>query len=1508
MSDNGGFTSAPQTGLEGTPEPQTGLEGTPEPQTGLEGTVEPAYQTQDPAFRRHEDSLIEARVSGYTWPEIDDHLSRGMAAATDEGYTPREIDQFLGRGTPEDGAKSLEDEWRSRLAKDEGTARTIADAHTDVAVTPLEGPTAARIAQHADQDAPEPIMPGPDHETPPSGIATDDRAARTAYADALAAGQVRTPQDFAERYMGAAWSAADAAGIDPDPHALTRAAGELAGTLPSNEQLIDTAIHISDLVSTGDIAITKTNIVNEWANGTPLADIAKDATADPGYAAQLTRDDVPPNVLGDLAGALKDMGAGIVTGFAYPDEEFQARYNTHQERILEALRQGPPPGAVEQFAATLTRAITDAGAGVINAFLAQPETFRKVIAGEGVTLEEAMTTAGLMASGPLVRGHGLPVAEPEILPPLPRARLTDRAPGGLPGGTGPVIEPEIGPHYTPGQAEPYKPGQLLKLPPPPDMPIIDLERPLGEPPKMVSPADAMRETPTEFTVAHADAQELSSVPMEQRAERAAPAKYTFHEDIGDLDLPSEGRWVGEIHRNGEPVAGLDIIKTGDHAHIESISSDLYADVAQGTPNILGPREIRQMARAYFEANPEINAISGLRVSGARNLDGKIAGADANADVIVTRKMVMGKNATIPEPDPKTVLDLAEGYDMAKGLAQHFYGLVGDTLKDTSGSLNLRWRTPAEKAFHDQFSQDRDVMQRILIPSLMRGVKNDVLLARMAADYFPKMAPHVNEFAKASRRGDGPAMMASEIGKFVDNYENGNWSNMGNSKLGPVASFLSSIATHGEARTQQAINDGLLDRQTIIQNWFKHLWKDPHGHNWDQNFGVGSGREGDTSAQQQRTIPKYSDGLRRGISPMFDNPIEQALYGEHLREYYLNALDAVKQAMDAGVAYWAKGPRTPGDIQLDGIAARSRVSAQQNLPLGSTGPTNLEHLYARPGFAHGYNNALSTGMNAHPTSASLYNRLLWMSNATTALKLLWPGFHYQTLGGASWAHGFAGMIEAAGRGQFLKAFGLAGKLAAPVISAATFTVAGAPVAASIGAFAVASSAFDTWVGFRDVYKYTHGIADPIVDMANATGLRLTSRQDVYHVGAEAFTRVAAKGGFDPIRGKWDVKGGMQEIVREIGRDIEAAMGDPRYEGPGQRIAKALYRVPINLPLKEAGRAMQTATSPFFDYIIPAQKMGAFHSRYKSYLDANPFASDDEKWFAGRQITRSIEHNFGELNQDTRFGPKMVKQIANTSMLSVGWKYGTEVGFLTALGIDPERGARMIGKWSRPQAVYYLPLIGLIAGYGLNNTMRQIAYGQPPPWETGTMAHDLINFRTGGADKYGDPQRGMIPTELKEAYDQAKIVLLSIWSPKDAPKAIGDYAFGAMNPFWQLMRTTFDTGTDPIGKSAMDRPGGYVATVQATLGPIVWDALQTVPHLGDRLDAFDKFMGTREAAGWNSDFDAFLQRLESWHQRNMKAEQSRENKENGIPPAGRKRAPGHGGNHTAPVGPNSPNWGR
>ncbi len=91
--------------------------------------------------------------------------------------------------------------------------------------------------------------------------------------------------------------------------------------------------------------------------------------------------------------------------------------------------------------------------------------------------------------------------------------------------------------------------------------------------------------------------------------------------------------------------------------------------------------------------------------------------------------------------------------------------------------------------------------------------------------------------------------------------------------------------------------------------------------------------------------------------------------------------------------------------------------------------------------------------------------------------------------------------------------------------------------------------------------------------------------------------------------------------------------------------------------------------------------------------------------------------------------------------------------------------------------------------------------------------------------------------------------------------------------------------------------------------MWGVLSKDPLIGDRLDAFDKFMGTREAAGWNSDFDKFLSRLDGWHQRNMKAEQARENKENGIAPAPRsKRGAGHGGNHSAVVGPNSPNWGR
>jgi len=1286
-----------------------------------------------------QDGLENARQYGYAWSAIHDHLAQSTLAAMDYGYSENEIDRHLGFNDPSDFEGRTRDSWAKQFASDP-------DLLTELSA------------------------PGPKLDL------TMNPSLRQDYADALLKGDVKGPRDFAERYAAAALNAAhELHGLDAsDNEVLTNRramaaeqARRLALMLPNREDLADGAVALSG----GDpnqAARARQNLLDNWvATGTGIIDAATHAQTDPSFLDRLMGGvgkafhDLGP--LGDL---ISDLGFGIAAGFAFPDEEFRARYGA--DKIAEALRQGPPPNLAEHVTAAITHAVLAPGREYARALLESgPEVVQRVLEGKGFTVEEALDLAFLAltpAAGKYPGGNLPP--NPEILPPLPRTALPPPEPGlpGAPGG--PIIEHEpIGP--------------LIKLPPMPPLEVIDPLAPLGTPRQLISPKEALGPVPAEERTINAAAQELSDIPI---AEREAKL---------------------------QKLAALEVENQAPEGGGTFFQRILQQQIDRG--------EITPQAAARIE-----------------------------------------------EPTPQHLTELAEGYDAAKSLFQHFYGILGEVLKDESGAL--RWRTPDQQAFWDTFARSRDIAHRILIPNIMRGVKNDVLLSRMMDSYRGDIAPHVNEFARASRAGDGMAMIDSEIGKFLGYVENRNWGGvLRNSKLQPLADALAAIAQHGEKMMRDAKAEGLIDDVNIIDNWYKHLWKDPKGPNWENLMAhYGMGKQGSGSFLGERSWPTMYDGMKLGVSPMFDNPIDQALFGEHQRSYYLNALRSIKQAKAEGQVYYAYRPDKPGDIALDGV--RNEVSAG-----------GILRLYGEPGFARAYNNMLSQGANAYPLAASTYQRLLWAGNMSTAIKLLWPGFHMRVMGIGTLASGFAQGMDEVGRGEFLKALGSFGKVAV------------APV----------QIVDNLWVGFRSIYRYNRDMKDPVLDLITEAGLRVTPRQSIYHVGAESLTETMKRGGFIPTQGKWDVVGGVQEIVRTIGRDIQATGGDPRVEGSLYRMFRLPDRAIIQLPLTEVGRVMQTATSPFFDFVIPALKAGAAYNRLSSWLDKNRFATDEQKWFQARQVVRDVENRMGELNQDVLFGPKLAKQIANLGMVSTGWKYGSWRGFLSAVGYDFERGGRL-GKLQWNQLMTN-SLIGTMAVYSMFNALEQVAHGQPPFYKTDTAIYDLMNARTGGTSRWGGPARLMDPSELKEVYDAAKVVLTAIYSPKDGPTAAAEYVMNALNPFWHAVYGTI-TGRDgisPQARSVYDRPGGYPAFLEETFGPIVYQQLKEI-RPGSGLNPIEVFMGTREAAKWVTNWTEYIQAVNKGHERTMKDELRREQYKQGITPPKKER----GGRRNE----NKPTWGK
>src|SRR5690242_13065874 len=131
----------------------------------------------------YQGSLELARAAGYSWGDIHNHINRATAEADGEGYTQDEIDAHLGFQSPADFEARAIASWAPTMADD---------------------PT---------------IVDGLEAGAPKLDLGANTNL-RSEYVDALKAGEVRGPLDFAERYGAAAVGAAH------DVHGLDDAAGD----------------------------------------------------------------------------------------------------------------------------------------------------------------------------------------------------------------------------------------------------------------------------------------------------------------------------------------------------------------------------------------------------------------------------------------------------------------------------------------------------------------------------------------------------------------------------------------------------------------------------------------------------------------------------------------------------------------------------------------------------------------------------------------------------------------------------------------------------------------------------------------------------------------------------------------------------------------------------------------------------------------------------------------------------------------------------------------------------------------------------------------------------------------------------------------------------------------------------------------------------------------------------------------------------------------------------------
>ncbi|HEX8899094.1 MAG TPA: hypothetical protein VF751_10375, partial [Chthoniobacterales bacterium] len=89
-------------------------------------------------------------------------------------------------------------------------------------------------------------------------------------------------------------------------------------------------------------------------------------------------------------------------------------------------------------------------------------------------------------------------------------------------------------------------------------------------------------------------------------------------------------------------------------------------------------------------------------------------------------------------------------------------------------------------------------------------------------------------------------------------------------------------------------------KTLIQDYFPHLWKDPEAAQRAMAAILGDRRlEGSKAFLKQRALAYIEDGLKLGLRPLSDNPIDMVLTKLHEVRRFVAAQDILREAKEIG---------------------------------------------------------------------------------------------------------------------------------------------------------------------------------------------------------------------------------------------------------------------------------------------------------------------------------------------------------------------------------------------------------------------------------------------------------------------------------------------------------------------------------------------------------------------------------------------------------------------------------
>jgi hypothetical protein len=218
------------------------------------------------------------------------------------------------------------------------------------------------------------------------------------------------------------------------------------------------------------------------------------------------------------------------------------------------------------------------------------------------------------------------------------------------------------------------------------------------------------------------------------------------------------------------------------------------------------------------------------------------------------------------------------------------------------------------------------------------------------------------------------------------------SRLGKSAEGISATDLQSVAHQMRAMLNQRVEQvralGTGKLQTVIENYFPHIWKDPtKAEEFYKVYGGGGTLEGSKAFLKKRTIPTTEEGISAGLEPVSYNPVELVLLKLREIDKYIAAHQIMNDLEGMGLLHTVGfETKLPGYEDIDDKVARRYTK------IGENKFALTSKIIAPEPVATLINNYLSPGLRGHERFADIFQKIRFMGNLLNMAQLGMSAFH------------------------------------------------------------------------------------------------------------------------------------------------------------------------------------------------------------------------------------------------------------------------------------------------------------------------------------------------------------------------------------------------------------------------------------------------------------------------------------------------------------------------------------